>query len=187
MKKIFFCKLFLFLSAFFLSAPFLTATEHLFTMEKAGEFRATFQRDFAKTSFIAPGVSGKCFKAILPAGEKIYAVHSLLKQKAENVRSLYISGYFKGRGSFRIGFILYGKDHKIFWLPAPGVYSPVIKLDTQKWEKHSFTLEVPEKYAENITGFLTAIVLLPGTELYMDDIQTKIINNTEKKKEKEIK
>ena len=64
-----------------------------------------------------------------------------------------------------------------------------MQIDTAKWEKRSFTLLPPEKYAENITGFLTAVVLQPGTELFMDDIQTKIINNskTENIKEKEKK
>ena len=162
----------------------------IYTMEKKGEFRATFSRDFSNTSFQSGGVTGNCFKAVLPEGGKVYAVHSHDRQKAENVKGLYISGFFKGKGSFRIGFILYGKDNKIFWLPAPGVYSPVMQIHTEKWEKRSFTLLPPADHAENITGFLTAVVLQPGTELYMDDIQTKIITNnskTENIKEKEKK
>lgn len=162
----------------------------IYTMESKGEFRATFSRDFSKTSFQNGGVTGKCFKAVLPEGGKVYAVHSHDRQKAENVKGLHISGFFKGKGSFRIGFILYGKDNKIFWLPAPGVYSPVMQIDTAKWEKRSFTLLPPEDHAKNITGFLTAVVLQPGTELFMDDIQTKIISNnskTENIKEKEKK
>ena len=175
-------------------AGFCTAVfagEKLYTMERNGEFRATFSRDFSRTSFQDGGVSGKCFKAILPEGGKVYAVHSHDRQKAENVKGLYISGFFKGKGRFRMGFILYGKDNKIFWLPAPGVYSPAKQINTEKWEKHSFTLLPPENHAKNITGFLTAVVLLPGTELFMDDIQTKIITNnkntTAKTKEEEKK
>ena len=167
-------------------AGFCTAVfagEKIYTMEKKGEFRATFSRDFSRTSFQDGGVTGKCFKAILPEGGKVYAVHSHDRQKAENVKGLYISGFFKGKGCFRMGFILYGKDNKIFWLPAPGVYSPAKQINTEKWEKHSFTLLPPENHAKNITGFLTAVVLLPGTELFMDDIQTKIITNSNSKTE----
>ncbi|MBO4303434.1 MAG: hypothetical protein J6A21_02500 [Lentisphaeria bacterium] len=163
---------------FFLLAA--AGQEHTFSMEKNGEFRATFQRDFSKTSFVPGGVSGRCFKAVLPEGGKIYAVHSALKQKAEDVNELDFSGFFKGKGSFRIGFILYGEDGKIFWLPAPGVYSPVMKIDSETWEKRSFVLRPEEKHARRITGFLTAVVLLPGTELCMDEIHTKIVKRERK-------
>ena len=149
--------------------------EHIYTMEKKDDLRATFERDFKKVSYIPNGVTGLCFRAIVPTGTKPYAVHSCQRQYTKFPVQLRISGMFKGHGTIYIGFIVYDQQGKIYWITkAPGSYSPPITIDTDKWEKKSFTFCPSEENVQKISGFLTMISLQAGSEIFMDDIQTLI-------------
>ena len=152
-------------------------SEHVYSMEKNSDFRATFQRDFNKVSYVPGGVTGRCFKAVVPAdSKKGYAVHSVSRQYTNCPVELHVSGMFKGKGTFSIGFIVYNRQGKIYWITkAPGSYSPRFTIDSDQWEKKSFVFRPSEENVREITGFLTMVSLSPGSEIYMDDIRTKIV------------
>ena len=152
-------------------------TEYLYSMEKNTDFRATFKQDFDKVSYVPGGVTGRCFKAVVLANaKKGYAVHSGNRQYTNFPEELHVSGMFKGKGTFAIGFIVYNRKGKIYWITkAPGSYSSHFTINSDKWEKKSFIFRPSEENVREITGFLTMVSLSPGAEIYMDDIRTKIV------------
>ena len=75
-----------------------------------------------------------------------------------------------------IGFIVYNRQGKIYWITkAPGSSSPPFSIHSDRWEKKYFLFRPSEENVQEITGFLTMVSLSPGSEIYMDDIWTKII------------
>ena len=155
-------------------------TEYLYSMEKNTDFRATFIQDFDKVSYVPGGVTGRCFKAVVLANaKKGYAVHSGNRQYTNFPEELHVSGMFKGKGTFAIGFIVYNRKGKIYWITkAPGSYSSHFTINSDKWETKSFIFRPSEENVREITGFLTAVFLSPDSEIYMDDIRTKIVERS---------
>lgn len=155
----------------------LDGREYCYPMEKDSDFRATFKRDFDKVCYVPNGVTGRCFKAVVPADSgKGFTVHSGNRQYTRFPVELHVSGMFKGKGTFTIGFIVYNRQGKIYWITkAPGSSSPPFSIHSDRWEKKYFLFRPSEENVQEITGFLTMVSLSPGSEIYMDDIRTRIM------------
>lgn len=151
-----------------------------YAMEKRSDFRATFVRDFKNVEYVDGGVTGKCFHVKVPQNhpKKGFAVHSGARQYTIFPGTICIKAKVKGKGRFTLGFILYNRNYRIYWITkAPGSFSKAVEIDTDSWVEKSFVFQPSMENVKEITGFLTAVSVRQGSDIYLDDIRTEITHH----------
>lgn len=155
-----------------------------YAMEKRGDFRATFLRDFKYVKYVDGGVKGKCFQVKVPKDHRYngFAIHSGARQYTTFPGTIKISAMVKGKGKCSLGFIVYNRKYKIYWITtAPGSSSRREEINSpDKWVKKEFIFKPSMQNVKEITGFLACSGVAPGSELYFDDIRTEIIPHPQK-------
>lgn len=161
-----------------------TPLEHYYAMENKSDFRATFLRDFKYVEYVNCGVTGQCLHVKVPADHphKGFAVHTGKRQYAFFPGVVTISAKFKGKGRCTLGFILYNRMYRIYWITkAPFASSKGMVIDSPNaWVEKKFTFKPAMGDVKEITGFLPYSVVSAGSDVYIDDVRTRIIPHPDK-------
>lgn len=159
--------------AFLLPADVIT---HTYTMEGKNTLRATFTRDAKKVTSVK-GFKGKGVRVITPAKEKGFTVHTA-PQFTEYPKEITIKGKVKGKGSFHFGFIVYDRKPRIYWITTgTGSFSKAFQVNSDKFQEFSYTYRPMEPDVKKITRFLTSVSVRPGSDIVIDEVTTKIVEN----------